>query len=121
MGDPNARTWLLQEIADDGLFFIDARPGGAVPFAWGRGADVVIDPVNAPQQQAAQLAELASDARVEGDALGILLSPAPNALRGLAAWLQTLPAQGITLVPVSALVLPPSRAATPPPALPATP
>jgi len=107
MDNPNAKAWLLQEIADKGLFFIDARQTGPAPYAWSRTADVVIDPVNAPQQEPAQLAELAADAKLQGTALGILLNPAPASLQGLANWAQTLGNQGITLVPVSALVLPP--------------
>ena len=107
MDNPVAKAWLLQEIADKGLFFIDARQTGAVPYAWNRTADVVIDPIQAPEQESAQLTQLAADARLEGDALGVLLNPAPGALQTLANWTQTLAAQGITLVPVSALVLPP--------------
>jgi uncharacterized protein len=107
MDNSVAKAWLLQEIADKGLFFIDARQTGAAPYAWNRTADVVIDPIRAPDQESAQLAELAADARLQGDALGILLNPAPGALLTLANWTQTLAGQGITLVPVSALVLPP--------------
>jgi polysaccharide deacetylase 2 family uncharacterized protein YibQ len=107
MDNPNAKAWLLQEVADKGLFFIDARQTGPALYAWNRTADVVIDPVNAPQNEPAQLAELAADAKLQGDALGILLNPAPASLRDLANWAQTLGNQGITLVPVSALVLPP--------------
>ncbi len=116
MANTNAKSWLLQEIADKGLFFIDARQTGAAPYAWNRTADVVIDPVLAPQAEAAQLAQLAADAKLQGNALGILLSPAPAALSGLASWIQTLNAQGITLVPVSALALPPIGASLPAPA-----
>jgi polysaccharide deacetylase 2 family uncharacterized protein YibQ len=113
MNNPNAKAWLLQEIADKGLFFIDARQTGAAPYAWNRTADVVIDPVRAPEQETAQLAQLAADARLQGNALAILLNPAPIAVQTLAAWTQTLAAQGITLVPVSALVLPPANATAP--------
>jgi polysaccharide deacetylase 2 family uncharacterized protein YibQ len=104
MDNPNAKAWLLQEVADKGLFFIDARPTGPSPYAWNRTADIVIDPVQAPEKEAAQLAELAADAKLQGSAMGILLSPVPSAVQNLRSWLQTLNAQGITLVPVSALV-----------------
>ena len=107
MNNPVAKAWLLQEIADKGLFFIDARQTGPAPYAWNRTADVVIDPIQAPEQESTQLMQLAADARLRGDALGILLNPAPGTLQTLASWTQTLAAQGITLVPVSALVLPP--------------
>jgi polysaccharide deacetylase 2 family uncharacterized protein YibQ len=107
MANPNAKAWLLQEIADKGLFFIDALQTGATPYAWSRTADVVIDPVSAPQNEQAQLAQLAADAKLHGDALGILLHPAPTALQTLSSWTQSLASQGISLVPVSALVLPP--------------
>jgi len=110
MDNPNAKSWLLQEVADKGLFFIDARPTGIAPFAWNRTADVVIDPVQAPEKESAQLAKLAADARLQGNALGILLNPAPAALQTLASWTASLNSQGITLVPVSALVLPPVNA-----------
>lgn len=116
MDNPNAKAWLLQETADKGLFFIDARQTGPAPYAWNRTADVVIDPVQAPEKEAAQLQALAADAKLQGSALGILLNPAPQALQSLASWLQTLPAQGITLVPVSALVLPPIGASPQAPA-----
>lgn len=112
MNNADARSWLLQEIADKGLFFIGARPAGPAPYAWNRTADVIIDPVNAPEKESAQLAALAADARQQGNALGILLNPAPAALQTLAAWTRSLSAQGITLEPVSALVLPPDRPAT---------
>jgi polysaccharide deacetylase 2 family uncharacterized protein YibQ len=111
MNNSNAKSWLLQEIADKGLFFIDAQQTGPAPFAWNRTADVVMDPVSAPGQESAQLAELAAYAKQQGTALGILLHPAPAALQTLASWTQTLNGQGITLVPVSALVLPPNAPA----------
>ena len=108
MNNGNAKSWLLQELADKGLFFIDARPVGMIPYAWGRNADVIIDTVNAPQNEAALLADLASQAKMQNAALGVLLNPAPNALEMLSTWVTSLPGQGITLVPVSALVLPPN-------------
>jgi len=111
MNNPNAKAWLLREIADKGLFFIDARQTGDSLYAWNRTADVVIDPVSAPQNEAAQLASLIQLAKLRGDALGILMIPAPNAVHMLQSWIQTLGANGVSLVPVSALVLPPSAPA----------
>jgi len=111
MNNPNAKAWLLREIADKGLFFIDARQTGDSLYAWNRTADVVIDPVSAPQNEAAQLASLIQLAKLRGSALGILMIPAPNAVHMLQSWIQTLGANGVSLVPVSALVLPPSAPA----------
>jgi polysaccharide deacetylase 2 family uncharacterized protein YibQ len=111
MNNPNAKAWLLREVADKGLFFIEARQTGTSPYAWNRTADVVIDPVN-PQNEAAQLSSLIQLAKLQGNALGILMIPAPNAVHMLQGWIQTLGAKGVSLVPVSALVLPPNAPAT---------
>jgi len=111
MNNPNAKAWLLQEIADKGLFFIDARQTGTTPYAWNRTADVVIDPVGAPQNESAQLTSLTALAKLQGNALGILMLPTPNSVQMLQSWTQALGAQGVTLVPVSALVLPPTAQA----------
>ncbi len=113
MANPDARAWLFQEIADKGLFFVDAEPAGPAAYVWNRAADVAIDPLNAPEKENAQLAELALEAKLQGSALGILLDPAPQPVQALAAWIRTLPAQGITLVPVSALARPPAGAPSP--------
>jgi polysaccharide deacetylase 2 family uncharacterized protein YibQ len=108
MDNPNAKAWLLQEIADKGLFFIDARQTGTTAYAWNRTADVVIDPIGAPQNEAAQLASLTAIAKAQGSALGILMIPTPNSVQMVQSWAQSLGSQGVTLVPVSALVLPPT-------------
>jgi uncharacterized protein len=108
MNNPNAKAWLLQEVADKGLFFIDARQTGTTPYAWNRTADVVIDPAGAPQNEATQLISLTARAKMQGSALGILMIPTPNSIQMLQSWAQSLAVQGITLVPVSALVLPPT-------------
>jgi polysaccharide deacetylase 2 family uncharacterized protein YibQ len=111
MDNPNAKSWLLQEIADKGLFFIDARQTGTTAYAWNRTADVVIDPIGAPEQESAQLASLTAIAKAQGSALGILMIPTPNAVQMVQSWAQSLRAEGVTLVPVSALVLPPTAQA----------
>jgi polysaccharide deacetylase 2 family uncharacterized protein YibQ len=108
MDNPTAKAWLLQEIADKGLFFIDARQTGTTAYAWNRTADVVIDPIGAPEQESAQLASLTAIAKAQGSALGILMIPTPVSVQMLQSWAQSLSAQGVTLVPVSALVLPPT-------------
>jgi polysaccharide deacetylase 2 family uncharacterized protein YibQ len=111
MDNPNAKAWLLQEIADKGLFFIDARQTGTTAYAWNRTADVVIDPIGAPEQESAQLASLTAVAKAQGSALGILMIPTPNSVQLVQSWAQSLRSQGVTLVPVSALVLPPTAQA----------
>ncbi len=111
MDNPNAKAWLLQEIADKGLFFIDARQTGTTAYAWNRTADVVIDPIGAPEQESAQLASLTAVAKAQGSALGILMIPTPNSVQLVQIWAQSLRSQGVTLVPVSALVLPPTAQA----------
>jgi polysaccharide deacetylase 2 family uncharacterized protein YibQ len=108
MANPNAKAWLLQEVADRGLFFIDARQTGTTAYAWNRTADVVIDPIGAPDQESAQLASLTAVAKAQGSALGILMIPTPNSVQMVQSWAQSLGGQGVTLVPVSALVLPPT-------------
>jgi uncharacterized protein len=122
MNDSASNSWLMQELADRGLFFVDGheaaheagRNAGPLPYAWGRSADIVIDPVNAPQNEAAQLTSLVGIAKSQNAALGILLNPSPNAVQALAVWAEALGRQGITLVPVSALVLPPNAPAAVP-------
>jgi polysaccharide deacetylase 2 family uncharacterized protein YibQ len=108
MQNGTAKSWLMQELAGRGLFFIDAMAPANEPFAWARTADILIDPINAPQDEATQLATLVHIAKLQNAALGILLEPSTSAVQELAAWTQSLGAQGVTLVPVSALVLPPN-------------
>lgn len=110
MQNSGAKSWLMQEIAGRGLFFVDANSPANESFAWGRTADILIDPINAPQDEAPQLATLVHIAKLQNAALGILLNPSPSAVQELATWAQSLGSQGVTLVPVSALVLPPSGA-----------
>jgi len=108
MQDEDARNWLLGNIASQGFYYVEgdmsASGFGVISH---RTADVVIDPVNHPADEAMALASLVTAARKTHSALGIILSPAPQALTELAAWTQTLGGLGIQLVPVSALVTPP--------------
>jgi polysaccharide deacetylase 2 family uncharacterized protein YibQ len=67
--------------------------------------------VSAPQNEAAQLTSLIQLAKLQGNALGILMIPAPRAVQMLQSWIQSLGAKGVSLVPVSALVLPPAAPA----------
>ncbi len=108
MQDADARNWLLGNILSHGFYYVEGDVNAA---GFGnishRVADVVIDPVNHPKDETAQLASLVADARSGHTALGVVLSPTPDALNLLAGWTQSLNAAGIQLVPVSALATPP--------------
>jgi polysaccharide deacetylase 2 family uncharacterized protein YibQ len=102
---------VLQEVAHRGLLFVDARTNQpALPYAWSRSADVVIDddPADATvlDQRLDQLSRAALD---KGSALGIVWLPRPVTLSRVAAWTNTLTAKGLALAPVSALALPPAK------------
>ncbi len=108
MQDEDARNWLLGNIVSHGLYYIEgdvtASGFGAVSH---RVADVVIDPVNHPQDETAELATLVKDARSGHTALGVVLSPTPEAIAKLADWTQSLAGLGIQLVPVNTTPTPP--------------
>jgi polysaccharide deacetylase 2 family uncharacterized protein YibQ len=111
MNDAFSKSWLLTNIATRGLFFIEGNTDAATnPLVWGRTADEVIDPANGPAEESAELDALAAAAQSQHTALGIMLNPAPDAVKALAAWCATLAPQGIRLVPVSAMVVPPVTA-----------
>jgi polysaccharide deacetylase 2 family uncharacterized protein YibQ len=98
------------------LLFVDARVVDAnsgqpaLPLAWSRSADVVIDedPVNEAALDA-RLDALSKLARDKGSALGLVLLPRPKTLERVAAWSNTLMSRGLILAPVSALVQLPAR------------
>jgi polysaccharide deacetylase 2 family uncharacterized protein YibQ len=108
MQDADARNWLLGNIASHGLYYIEgdmsATGFGIISH---RVADVVIDPMNDPKDEAGQLARLISIAKTNHSALGVVLSATPDSLTMLANWTATLGGTGIALVPASALVNPP--------------
>jgi len=110
-GDPEQLASMLTEVAHRGLLFVDARPGqAALPSAWNRSVDVVID--DDPLDDAAleaRLDALTKVARDKGSALGLVSVPRPKTLERVAAWSNTLLAKGLILAPVSALVLPPAK------------
>ncbi len=113
MQDPDSRNWLLGNIAAQGFYYIegDAQASGFGSISH-RVADVVIDPVNRPQDETSALASLVADARGNHTALGVVLSPTPEALTKLADWTSSLAGLGIQLVPVSTLVNPPLPVST---------
>jgi len=102
---------VLQEVRDRGLLFVDARSGQpALPLAWNRSVDVVIDddPTDAATLDQ-RLDALTQSALGKGSALGLVRVPRPVTLAHVVAWTNTLAAKGLALAPVSALVLPPAR------------
>jgi polysaccharide deacetylase 2 family uncharacterized protein YibQ len=102
---------VLEEVANRGLLFVDARIGQPpLPYVWSRPVDVLIDddPAAAAtlDKQFAALTQIALD---KGSALGLISVPRPVTLARLAAWTTTLAAKGLALAPVSALVRPPAK------------
>jgi polysaccharide deacetylase 2 family uncharacterized protein YibQ len=111
---------VLEEVGHRGLLFVDARTSGAstgartgeaaLPHAWSRSADMVVDddPVDATvlDQRLDALTHMALD---KGAALGIVLVPRPVTLSRVAAWTNTLTSKGLALAPVSALVSAPAK------------
>jgi polysaccharide deacetylase 2 family uncharacterized protein YibQ len=115
LGVRDQRESMLQEVADRGLLFVDARPAdghsGENRFArvWSRTANLSID--DDPVSEAAidqRLEMLSRIARDTGSALGIVSVPRPLTLDRVAAWTNSLTAKGLALAPVSALVMPPA-------------
>jgi polysaccharide deacetylase 2 family uncharacterized protein YibQ len=110
-GDAEQLGSVLTEVAHRGLLFVDARPGQpALPLAWNRPVDAVIDddPVNEAALDA-RLDALSKLARDKGSALGLVSVPRPKTLARVAAWSNILLANGLILAPVSALALPPAH------------
>lgn len=104
-------TPVLEEIGHRGLLFVDARTGqAALPYAWSRSVDMVIDddPVDATALDR-RLDKLTHAALDKGSALGLVQVPRPVTLARVVAWTNTLAAKGLALAPVSALVLRPAK------------
>lgn len=104
-----ALSTTLKEIGGRGLMFVDdgsssrslAEPAARTtrtPFAH---ADVVIDGVAADDMIQARLAQLEQMARSKGLAIGTATA-LPITLKHLQAWVKTLEARGLQLVPISA-------------------
>ncbi len=99
------RHTVAETLAADGLLYVataDAAPP-AVPGLPVARADLSIDARPAPDALDGKLESLAADAVRNGTALGTLGPPLPSTEARLAAFLRTLPARGIVLVPASAL------------------
>ena len=108
MTNAAAKTWLMTNIARQGLFYIEGDPAAhPAPYAAGRDADIVIDASDGPAAETGELAALVTTAESQHAALAIVLNPTPDALDILDNWSATLVNQDILLVPVSALVQPP--------------
>jgi uncharacterized protein len=110
---------LLRTVADRGLYFIDGRTpeneasaSRAVPIAYGRFIDIVVDETPVRTDIDRQLARLEAIARERGSALGFASSPMPTNIGRIAVWATGLADRGIELVPVSALAVPPAEIAT---------
>jgi polysaccharide deacetylase 2 family uncharacterized protein YibQ len=112
---------VLNHLAARGLFYVDPRiapkseTGGtppALPYAWNRSIDLIVDdPADAASLEA-KLAALEAIARDKGSALGLVGTPTPVALERLVAWTNGLAARGLVLAPASALMLPPREVLT---------
>jgi uncharacterized protein len=102
---------ILQEVAERGLLFVDARTSQKVlPYAWNRSADMILD--DSPLDAAAldrRLDALTHLALDKGSVLGIVALPRRVTVERLAAWTNTLASKGLALAPISALVLPPAK------------
>lgn len=99
---------VLEEVAQRGLLFADARTGQPpLPYVWSRSTDIVLDdgPFDSGtlDQRLNTLTHLALD---KGSALGLVMLPRPVTLDRVAAWTNSLASKGVALAPVSALMLP---------------
>jgi hypothetical protein len=109
--DANALAPVLQEIAARGLLFVDSRTtgnsaGSAVAQSQGVAhavRDVFLDNEIDATSVRKQLAELERVANRRGTAVAIG-HPHDATLEALAAWIPTMNARGLQLVPVSAVV-----------------
>ena len=102
---------VLQDVANRGLMFVDARTGQPpLPYVWNRSADIVLDDgafdAATLDQRLDTLTHLALD---KGSALGLVLLPRPVTLDRAAAWTNGLASKGVALAPVSALMLPAAK------------
>jgi polysaccharide deacetylase 2 family uncharacterized protein YibQ len=108
---PDQMNPVLTELAKRGLLYVDARPDtAALPIAWGRGIDVVIDEPATPAEIDDNLGRLAKLAHKKGSALGLATAVRPVTVNRIANWANGLEADGLTLAPVSALAKPPAVA-----------
>lgn len=95
---------VARDLAERGLFYVDARPGApATPGLAGRSVDVVLDQSPTRAAIEAQLGKLERLARDKGSALGLAGPPHPVVVEAIAAWARGLEARGAVLAPASAL------------------
>lgn len=108
---PDEMNPVLSELAHRGLLYVDPRPGAApLPLVWSRTIDLVVDEPETAVEIDDKLAKLSRLARDKGSALGLATVVRPTTTQRLAAWANTLAADGLALAPVSALVqAPPGR------------
>jgi len=110
--DEEGMTLVMNELNSRGLMFLDSRTAHGsvseplarrygVPFV---GRDVFLDNVPIAADVRARLDELEAIARHYGRAVGIA-HPHKGSIEALEAWLPSLEARGITLVPLSAFLL----------------
>ena len=105
---PPAMEWLMRELRDRHMFFVDSRTTAdsvAATVARHEGVpalerDVFLDDDPRPEAITAQLDRLERLARQRGYALGIG-HPHPNTLTVLEQWLPGLAARGIRVLPLS--------------------
>lgn len=113
MADESALYGALGEIAQRGLFFLDdgaapqslattLAPKLSLPHAK---VDVIIDQRNTPQSIDAALAQLETQARDRGVAIGFA-NATPAAMTRIARFARDLERRGIALAPVSAALAP---------------
>lgn len=102
---------VLDVLAKDGLFYIDATPASSrsAPFQptriQGRAVDLVIDEPAVRVEIERKLQALEQIARDQGSAIGLAGLPRPVTIDRIAAWANGLAGRGIALAPVSVLVM----------------
>ena len=95
---------VARELAQRGLFYVDARPDApATPGLAGRSVDFILDQPPARAEIEAQLAKLEHLARDKGSALGLAGPPSPVVVETIVAWARALEARGVVLAPASTL------------------
>ena len=95
---------VMKAVAARGLIYVDPRPPGMAPSeADVAGADLVMGGGPEMADLDAGLASLVATAQRNGHALGVAGPLRPATLARLVAWVRTLPAQGVVLVPVSSV------------------
>lgn len=109
--DPQSMRWLLEEVKERGLFFVDSRTWGqSVGYSLAQEMniktaerDVFLDVVDDPEEIRKKLSELEERARVRGQAVGIGHHK-ENTIQVLIEELPSLQERGIELVTISELI-----------------